>query len=218
MPRSPLDFYCTPPGVTRAILSALRLVNMTGLRVVDPSAGDGAILDVCLERGATTLGIELDADRAALCNEKGHKVHVGDALSRDYPADVDLIIQNCPFNQALEHVQKAAVWADKHQRRAISLVRSGFLSSKARAPFHKAYPGDAYFLAGRPSFTGDGKTDASDYVILVHGKGHTGRWQVLDWAPRVRGVQPAAPPPPRKPRRLKQQPLLDVTPAAVAAE
>jgi hypothetical protein len=203
-----MDFYKTPLPLTAAILSRLQLHNLAKFRVLDPSCGDGAMLDVCKERGARTFGIELNEGRALQSRELGHEVVIADALSIEWDPTADLCLQNPPFGQALAMVQKAAVWADRNKRRSISLVRSNFLSSKGRAAFHQAYPSDAYFLAGRPSFTGDGKTDASDYVFLVHGRGTSGRWEVLDWAPRVRGDAPAPPPEPRR-KRMKQAPLLD---------
>lgn len=61
--RRPLDFYPTPSWVVGALLARHPL--RPGTRILDPSAGDGAILDVLRAEGAETSGIELDPQRAA---------------------------------------------------------------------------------------------------------------------------------------------------------
>jgi hypothetical protein len=38
---------------------------------------------------------------------------------------------------------------------------------------------DVYVLSKRPSFSGNGKTDATAYAWFLFGPGRGGRWQVL---------------------------------------
>lgn len=178
MSRRDLDYYPTPPDVTRAILDTL--APQPGAVVLDPSCGDGAILDVASERWCVTRGIELDSSRASTALAKGHAVTAGDALARSWPS-CDLLVQNPPFSLALDFVRRAAQYAAERGSMTASLVRLSFLSSKGRAAFHREHPADVYVLAGRPSFTGDGKVDQVDYVWLVHGPGVERRWSVLEW-------------------------------------
>lgn len=54
----------------------------------------------------------------------------------------------------------------------IFLLRTAFLESKSRYEFWQENPlNDLYVLSKRPSFTGDGKSDATSYSWFVWKKG-----------------------------------------------
>lgn len=179
-PHNPHDFYETPAWCVRAILPHLPASS----EVLDPCAGNGALLDVLRTEGhdRDSRAIEIDPERRAEAQRRGHNVHrEGDALalSPGAWANPHLIIMNPPFSLAQEFVERAL--AERHPRGTVAaLLRLGFLASAKRAAFHQAYPSDVYVLPKRPSFTPDGRTDASDYCWLVWGPGRGGRWQVLE--------------------------------------
>lgn len=146
------DFYATPDWVTWAILPHLdiRPNDREGFDALDPCCGDGAILDVLRQVGATTFGIELDADRAAEAVRRGHHVECADMFAATWPA-VPLTITNPPFCRAQDAVERA-LEAARPLGTVAMLLRLAFLESAERAAFHKANPSDVYVLANRPSF------------------------------------------------------------------
>jgi len=177
--RVPDDFYATPARDVEAFLDTAG-INVRGLHVFEPSAGDGAILAVCDDRGATTLsGIEMDAKRAAVCAFRGFDVRQGDALTEVW-GKADLLIGNPPFNLALEFAERAAAWAEMHRKPAALLLRLAFLESKKRAAFHAEHPSDLFVLSERPSFRRDRKgTDSSAYAWFVWSPLASRRWTVI---------------------------------------
>lgn len=176
--RRPDDFYATPAWCTRLILPELRLVSCP--IVLDPCAGEGAILNI-VEKDLFdldyTAGIEIDPARAAISCAQ-----CADALTvewRDSNADrPDLVITNPPYKLALEFIAKALGEVAPGGEVAM-LLRLNFLGSQKRAGFLRANPPDVYILPKRPSFTGVG-TDATEYAWMVWGPGRGGRWQLLD--------------------------------------
>lgn len=156
--RHPDDLYATPAWVTRAILPHVHL----GPRVLDPCAGDGAILRVLQAAGLGmehVAGLEFDGARAKACREAGFSCIETDALRRpwDRPSGV---IMNPPFKLAMEFVEKAL--AEVRLGEVVVLLRLAFLESRARAAFHRKHPSDVFVLAQRPSFA-HGKTDSAAY-------------------------------------------------------
>lgn len=148
--RIPADFYSTPPAVVRAILRVLDL--RAGSVVLDPSCGDGAILDVADAMGCATVGIELDAGRAIKAQASGRVVEVRDALSADAWPRADVIVMNPPYSLAMDFVLRALAEAKPQGIGVVALLRLAWLESAGRAAFHRANPSDAYVLSERPSF------------------------------------------------------------------
>lgn len=143
------DFYETPRWVTEAIVPELVRPGEIdeNFTVLDPSCGNGAILDVFKALGATTLGIEIDPDRAAEAVRRGHRVACADALTVAWPPAA-LKIQNPPFCLAQEFVDRCLAVGGTTS----ALLRLAFLESAERACFHEANPSDVNVLANRPSF------------------------------------------------------------------
>jgi len=163
------DAYFTPSWVTLSILPFLEPAD----HALDPCAGNGAILSVLhgLHPAPKCSGIEIDRKKATISRSR-----CGDALTTDWPK-ADLVITNPPYSLALEFILKAQEQLP-HAERAF-LLRLNFLGSQGRSEFHRKYPADIYVLSRRPSFTEDGKTDATEYAWWVWGPGHGGRWKIL---------------------------------------
>jgi len=168
--RRELDFYETEGWVTRSILEA---VDVSG-SVLDAGCGTGAILREVIKRNAQKIsvarGVELDPVRAAKAKETATpNVWCGDFLTMG-PAETpwDVVIANPPYALAQEFVDHARVLGTL----VIFLLRLNFLGSAAK--FAKYMP-DVYVLPKRPSFTGDGRTDATEYAWFVWGRDR-GTW------------------------------------------
>jgi hypothetical protein len=88
----------------------------------------------------------------------------------DFLRDTDMhacILTNPPFSLAMEFVEHALNQAPE----AFMLLRLNFLASAKRKEFWKRHEPDALFvLSSRPSFTENGKTDATDYAWFYWGR------------------------------------------------
>jgi len=186
--RVALDFYATPREAVEPIVPILR--PYLGGHILEPSVGTGDIARALVAAGAEPshiTGIELDPARAeqATRTECVGRVVRGDALAI-LPQLVipggrpGLIITNPPYKLAQEFAE--ACLAVAGQRGVVALLlRLGFIASLRRSAFHRARPADVFILAKRPSFTGDGKSDACDYAWFLYGLPRGGgHWTILD--------------------------------------
>jgi len=152
------DFYRTPDWC--ADIGA-RIATPDGTTcVLDPCAGDGALLDAVARRSVTIdrQGIELDEVRA-----KASRSSHGDALLMAWPR-CDAVLMNPPFSLWQPFVAKALAHGPS---RVVVLLRLGALAGQKRAGFWKGAADSwgitVHVLSKRPSFTGGGN-DSSDYA------------------------------------------------------
>jgi hypothetical protein len=176
--RREADFYPTPAFCTNALLAEVKFSRM----ILDPAAGEGAILDAVSDWDMAdgspfiTLGLELDERRADIAAKK-HRVYCADALTDSWP-QCDAVITNPPYSLASEFVARAMGQAPSVPK--AFLLPLGFLGSEGRVAMHRGYPSDLYVIPRRPSFTGDGQTDAEVYGWFVWSPRGGGRWKVLE--------------------------------------
>lgn len=111
-----LQFYWTPEAVAAAALehagiheSAYYRDGLPGYRVLEPSCGDGRILDALRARGCKALGIEYHPGRAAEARMKGHSVLTANFLEQPTTPDFDKVVMNPPFygRHYVKHVRHA---------------------------------------------------------------------------------------------------------------
>lgn len=171
------DFYETPAWCVRRFLEA---VELPAGRWLEPAVGGGAIV-----RAVNSYARPLP-DRAptwdcldARSNRYGD---VGDFLAlaesmRQLPK-WDVAITNPPYSFAIEFI--VAMLPLAHH--VAVLTRLNFLAGAGRREFFATEPPDVYVLPNRPSFTEDGRTDATEYAWLHWGprRGNPrGRWKIL---------------------------------------
>jgi hypothetical protein len=157
------DFYSTPEWCTRALFEHLPMLQER--LVLDPCAGDGAILKVAQGYRLETHGIELRdvpmpegattwwAGRDALLSQQ----------SEVYGYRFSNIVTNPPYSLAQEFIE---AWRDRVHFSAW-LLRLNFLGSQKRAAwFRQRPPARVLILPRRPSFTG-GATDSCEYAWMV---------------------------------------------------
>ncbi len=160
------EVYRTPAWVVQAVAPLLPAGD-----IVDPCAGDGAILDA-LGRGA---GIEIRPDAP----EHPSVVRGVDFLAWREPLDVAAWVINPPFSLAREFITHcmtlapgAPVWA---------LLRTGWLfdgeARTGRVSWLRSLAPDVWGLPRRPSFTADGRCDSSTYAWVKFKGG--GKWGFL---------------------------------------
>lgn len=114
-----LQFYPTPRAVVDAAMEFAEIPNpahyrsdyhkMPVLNVLEPSCGDGRILDVLRERGQDRFGIEYHPARASVARSKGHPVLTANFLEHPATPEFDVVVMNPPFygRHYVKHVQHA---------------------------------------------------------------------------------------------------------------
>jgi hypothetical protein len=114
-----LQFYPTPRAVIETVLYEIGITNpetrwaekfepKSGL---EPSCGDGRIMDVVRERRHRIMGVEVHQGRAEAAKRKGHAVVVGNFLERPAAPHFDFVVMNPPFygvhwKKHLAHAQR----------------------------------------------------------------------------------------------------------------
>jgi len=159
--RDPRDFYPTPAW---CIDGLYKIAGGLPQATLDPCAGAGALVAGTWRRRGMVhaRGIELDQ---ALVNEAikagQTRVKQGDGLARSWRGEH--IVMNPPYKDAL-------TWIEKGVNEAVSvcaLLPLGILASAKRLEFWRAHPPRGIFiLSSRPSFTTNGRTDATDYAWI----------------------------------------------------
>lgn len=118
-----LQFYWTPRHAAEAVCEAAGVRRFDGYGkapeppyVLEPSCGEGHLLDVLRERGARVHGVEVDFGRAGKCKAKGHPVQVANFLDLPPNPVFDAVVMNPPF-----YGQHYA----KHVRHALGFLKPG---------------------------------------------------------------------------------------------
>lgn len=102
-----LQYYATPEPVIN------RMFDFGYVRkddyVLEPSCGDGRILDAIRDMGARSLGIEYHGDRLLASRNKGHKVLLANFLEQPPEPIFDKVMMNPPFygKHYVKHVEHA---------------------------------------------------------------------------------------------------------------
>jgi hypothetical protein len=188
--RAANDYYPTPAWCVDRLLDLIgdRLPHADHLWI-EPAAGDGAIMravddwyELRAQSAPAWLAYDIDPRAAGISRvDYLHDFH-NDPESWDR-TQADVAITNPPYSLALDFVQAMR----EDARIVCALLRLGFLASEERARFFRGTLPSVYVLPNRPSFTGDGKTDAHDYAWCVWGLDPEPR---IDWlAPTPRHVR-----------------------------
>ncbi len=112
-----LQFYWSPADVIKRALDTAGIYDRNQYsrnelpphRVLEPSCGDGRIMDELRTRGCRPFGIEYHAGRAAEARAKGHSVLTGNFLEQPPREDFDFVVMNPPFygRHYVKHVRHA---------------------------------------------------------------------------------------------------------------
>ena len=109
-----LQFYKTPKELVEYILTDCVKYNsfQKGSIILEPSCGDGAIMDVLKNKGFNNIdGIEYEFNRANIARSKGHNVFIGNFLETEPVTKYDVVFMNPPFYglhyvKHIEHAKK----------------------------------------------------------------------------------------------------------------
>lgn len=197
--RDPKDHYPTPYELCEAVVSILPEFD-TLQTVLDPGAGAGPWGEAVRNRWSNSyiVGVEMDDQRFPNKPESYDAWFSQNYL--DFQAGLmyeqyNIIIGNPPYGVGADG-KKDRKLAEKFVAHSwkllkpyghiVFLLRTAFSCGQGRMKtFYPKYPlKDKYDLSRRPSFTGNHKTDSTDYAIFVWQKGYrentyTGHW--LEW-------------------------------------
>lgn len=144
--RNERDFYATPEEAFKPLIPFLP----REWSYWEPACGDGRLIRWMKEAGLWAFGADLEPQ----CDYPQINF-LEDTTFRN------CIITNPPFSLAQEFCDHAI----KHSNHVFMLLRLNFLASvKRRDWFRQNEPAALFVLSKRPSFTGNGKTDATDYA------------------------------------------------------
>lgn len=190
--RDNLDRYYTDPRVARACVDVMmdaesphriplryRLAFFGGALFIEPSSGGGAFLGALGEPAYA-----YDIDPEAVTVKDGRAVCMDWLDVQELPGtkkDYRIVFGNPPYKHAQEHIEHAfALGADE----VWFLLRTGFSGSLRRYDMHREcglmHKSE---LVPRPSFTGDGKTDGSEYAFFGYCRGFDGvkTFDIVRW-------------------------------------
>lgn len=108
-----LQYYPTPQAVIDRVLSDIYVKDKN---VLEPSCGDGRIMEAIIREGGRAYGIEVDAKRCEEARAKGLNVMQHNFLRTVARPDFDLVIMNPPFYG--KHYEK-------HVRHALKFLEEG---------------------------------------------------------------------------------------------
>jgi SAM-dependent methyltransferase len=178
-PRDGREFYPTNRRLVIAALSYLDIPAPT--RILDPGSGSGVWGKVArrLWPDAHIMGV----DKYFHVGPRQYDTWWGnDFLAVDIPYQFDLVMGNPPYRKD---------WPERFVKKSYDLLKPGgtlifllshnFTHSRGRANrlFADIRPTQINILAERPSFTGNGKTNAEEYDLFIWQKGFTGEAKVI---------------------------------------
>lgn len=180
-PRDEHDFYPTPLPFAIAGINLLP-VHFSPQNILDPGAGSGVWGQAakCIYRDALVTGIEL---RAVNRHPAYNFWYTGDfrLLATDEPC-FDLVVGNPPYKYSEVFIRSSLAMLNDDGY-LVFLMPLQFLAGQARGKgLWRQYPPEKVSVCSkRPSWTGDGKTDASEYAFYVWRKGWRGS-PTIEWS------------------------------------
>lgn len=141
-----------------------------GVRVLEPSAGGGALVGAAARLGANVTAIEIDPDWLQYARESNPDLQplpeywLGDFLSME-PEPFDVVLMNPPFEGGLEQrfVVRALAWAP----RVVTLLRTHALHGVERLEqlWRYVYLTRLAVLVRRPAFDASGGGARHEFCV-----------------------------------------------------
>lgn len=121
--RDDFEYFPTPPAVVAELI--VRADLRGGLRVLEPSAGQGAIVHE-VEKVCHVDCIELMPKNLAILTRLGYAASGGDFLTLPVTPIYDRVVMNPPFSRQadIKHVQRALEWL-RPGGRLVSVMSAG---------------------------------------------------------------------------------------------
>lgn len=131
--RNAVDFYPTPPEVTKALVNFTRIPK--GTKVWEPACGEGHMVEVLEQYGLDVIGTDIQEGT--------------DFLKANIPDGIEWIITNPPFSLAADFIRKSA----EHGVPFAMLLKSQYWHAAKRYDlFRSITPSYVLPLTWRPDF------------------------------------------------------------------
>lgn len=171
-PRREHDFYPTPEPFVRAGLSLLPPPFLFNPEfILDPGAGSGAWGKVARQEypNADITGFELR--RVEVPQAYDTWIDGDFRLAKPFPL-YDLVMGNPPYKYTESFIKTSMLFL-KPGGHLVFLLPLQFLAGQARGKglWREHPPVKVVICSKRPSWTGDGKTDATDYAFFLWKEG-----------------------------------------------
>jgi predicted RNA methylase len=175
-PKRDLGFYETPAPLAKRIITLAGIEP--GMRVLEPSAGRGALVKPAIEAGGTVVAVEIQSDLiGGLCEPRPKPASVvhADFLAYEFGEfRFDRVVMNPPIAHSadVEHVTKAYGLL-KTRGRLVSIMSAGveFRQDKAHNAFRDLVDGSGSIVAKLPSGTFKDVGTGVNSVIVVLSRG-----------------------------------------------
>lgn len=187
-PRDKFDHYPTDPKLVSAALDRLieRVSEDEGRfkpkMILDPGSGNGVWGTVCQEKFERPFitGVELQDIANPGCYSEYYKQTPFETIEPE--PRYDLVVGNPPYILAEDFIRLGWQWL-KDGGYMMFLLRLNFLEGKDRGRrlFKEIKPWCVDVLMQRPSFTGNGKTDATAYMMCYWKKTDEEHYPAMYW-------------------------------------
>lgn len=107
--RKESDFYTTPPDAVQALLRNYEIAKTRTSRILEPSAGNGIIIEELRKFGYTNYihAIEIREEEKENLKHVADTVEIGNFFNANPGIKYDTIIGNPPYSLAQEFIDKA---------------------------------------------------------------------------------------------------------------
>ena len=168
------QFFPTPPEIVQRMLEPLG--DLEGLRVLEPSAGDGAIAKALVARRAEVTAVEFDERRIKSLRDcvgtEATIVHRDFlAFARETHLRWDAIVMNPPFSQQqdIDHVEAALdLLAPSGKLSAIMSAGISFRGNKKAQQFRERILSDGSITPLPPGSFRSSGTEANTVLVTFH--------------------------------------------------
>jgi hypothetical protein len=188
--RDKTDWYPTPQALCDWAVAELLPADFTPRSVLDPGAGTGPWGRAARKRWGdepVIMGVELRDQPNPDPDVYDHWLiadYLGTFLREDGAGNGwDLVLGNPPYSLAEKFIRSGLYDVDTPGGHILFLLRLGFLASQARGKglWAQHPPTTVYVCSRRPSFTGDARTDATEYGIYHWSMARRGQPTTLCW-------------------------------------
>jgi hypothetical protein len=97
-----IDFYPTPPDVIETMMQG---IDVTGLKILEPSAGSGNIVDWLKGAGAEVMACEIDMQLRRILSGKCELLEIDCMdLRSHHVSHINMVVMNPPFSKQEDHL------------------------------------------------------------------------------------------------------------------
>lgn len=127
------EFFFTPEEVVEEMIGNIALPCGKKLKILEPSAGQGHILDIATSnfKNSEIMCVEQNPYHCEKLIAKGYNPINDDFMNIKPTGDIDIVIMNPPFKYQVEHIKHAYDFLNKNGQ-LISVASSNILTNRSK--------------------------------------------------------------------------------------